>query len=503
MFGTSSSSSSRLSGSSNSSSSVHLDFYYQTPPSTELSLSEFEDFALSRLIVLRKIEEMKIKAVSGQEFQDKLRKTLGENLPTDSTTSSSVASSTPALRASNFRKDCASHFILRLAYCRTEDLRRWFLTQETALFKYRLQSLENLGGDYFLKFLKQANLTFIKVSEGEKKGMQQFLSYGLNLSDFSKSAFYKIPFHQASELISRRDVYVSGGFAFVPSSKLLSIVSARFRAGLSKSLALAGQSFSAISEDTRIAPLLKNMNKQYTGRNFGAQNGTTSDINASNVDELSKRSMPLCMKMSQVGMKRDHKLKHWARLQYGLFLKAAGLEMEEALLFFQTEFTKIMTSEQFTKGYAYNIRHMYGKEGKRASYTPYNCTKIIMGNPPAQGDLHGCPFRHYDDNSLSALLGSMGISGQDKDGILHHKKTKNFQLACAKHFEVTHPGIEKLSAAEGVSMEGVGNHPNAWMESSVKFWKHKEGKVAAEKPKREKMELETEADAAMPVTSSA
>ena len=37
-------------------------------------------------------------------------------------------------------KDWISHFVLRLAYCRTEDLRRWFLTQEVALLKYRLNN---------------------------------------------------------------------------------------------------------------------------------------------------------------------------------------------------------------------------------------------------------------------------------------------------------------------------------------------------------------------------
>lgn len=53
------------------------------------------------------------------------------------------------------------------------------------------------------------------------------------------------------------------------------------------------------------------------------------------------------------------------------------------------QFSKAMSVDKFDKQYAYNIRHNYGKEGKRADYTPYSCMRIIMGSAPGNGDTHG------------------------------------------------------------------------------------------------------------------
>mmetsp|Transcript_7554 Transcript_7554/g.7649 ORF Transcript_7554/g.7649 Transcript_7554/m.7649 type:complete len:156 (+) Transcript_7554:1-468(+) len=149
--------------------------------------------------------------------------------------------------------------------------------------------------------------------------------------------------------------------------------------------------------------------------------------------------MPLCMKSLHTNLKKDHKLKHWGRQQYGLFLKSAGLSMEDALMFWEQIFSKIMSRDEFKKGHSYNIRHMYGKEGKRTNYTAYSCLKIIMGAAPEAGAHHGCPYKHMGDSQLTAQLGALKIGGKEVKEIVDLAKSSNYQVACQKHFDVTHP----------------------------------------------------------------
>lgn len=444
---------------------------------------------------MRKIEELKTRNVTGDAFKTSLNKTIAENLG-----AVDEKPNTQAYREAKQRLDVASHFILRAAYCKTEDLRRWFLSQETFLFRYQLEKIAD-GSNVALKaFLKLNDLHFDPVSNEEKAQIREYLQMvptGDNkipsATEVASSTYFKIPFYEATDLIANRSCYVRGGFAYVPLRKIVTIITAKFRVSLSKSLAQASRVFNQVTADfAPIAPLLNSMNSQYTGKDFGAESqsiGGDYQLTSGNIDEYSK-SMPLCMRQLHNGLRQDHKLKHHGRLQYGLFLKGAGMTMEEQTLYFQREFTKIMTSEKFNKEYTYNIRHMYGKEGKRTNYTPYSCSKVILGTAPNSGEHHGCPYRHYDDEHLAALLSKLQIgNANERNEIMNLKKQKHYNLACMKHFEVTHPNS---LTTKGLTLNGVGEHPNAWFASSVAYHKAISGSDESSKDSPMKTEFSPE-----------
>lgn len=52
------------------------------------------------------------------------------------------------------------------------------------------------------------------------------------------------------------------------------------------------------------------------------------------------------MKRLHVVLRSEHHLKHQARQQYGLFLKGAGLPLEQALVFWRFEFTKKIDTDK-------------------------------------------------------------------------------------------------------------------------------------------------------------
>ena len=213
--------------------------------------------------------------------------------------------------------------------------------------------------------------------------------------------------------------------------------------------------------------MLANLSKQYLGTDYGAERKVGS-VNAGDIPQLAEESFPMCQRHANDVLVENHHLKHGARMQFGLFLKGIGLKLEDALLFWRSEFTKSMGADKFEKNYAYNIRHNYGKEGKRTDYTPYSCMKIIMSSAPAAGDAHGCPFRHSDQDTLRVRMHAYKLAPKAITEISQLVAGSHYQLACVKYFEATH----NVDNAEFVL-----SHPNQYYEKSREI---RTGEKAAE-----------------------
>ncbi|OQR87344.1 DNA primase [Achlya hypogyna] len=421
---------------------------YQEPPQVEVTLEQFEAYSIDRLQLLKTFELQRLRGAARDD--SKLEKAMNRFLPMRT--------------AEDREKDELSHFILRMAFCHTEELRRWFLSQESSLFRFRLDMASR---DEKMQFMKRHGLVYDQVDSNEINSLRPQLQAvhiasvanmkdAINLPD----VYVKVPFTEAIDLIGQRKVFLKAGVAYVPFDHLVTILHARFRSTLSKQLAIAFRKFngSAAARDDRLMPVLKNLAKHHIGPDFGAApvssgNAVTPDM----IEGLAATAMPLCMKSLHHALKTQSHLKHGGRMQYGLFLKGIGLEMEDALTFWRNVFCKKMNVDDFNKKYAYNIRHNYGKEGKRKDYTPFNCMKIITADPPKAGDYHGCPFRHFDEHHLRASL--RGINEVEKESIVQLAKSKNYQVACRRHFEVLFPGG---------NADAVGNHPNAFFEEARK-----------------------------------
>ena len=380
-------------------------------------------------------------------------------------------------RESDVRKDNVSHFIMRLAYCRTEELRRWFKEQEQTLFRYRLESTINNSQSALREFMEENGMHYEEVKSQERDRLREYLIglCGVKLNEIDKELYYKIPFAEASDLIKRRKVYLKGGMAYVPLREVRPIILLKFKLEMNKALAKATHLFERVTTaDTRIGPLLKNMNNQYSGRDM-SKTTNVDKLTIDKVDAAAAQHMPLCMKNLHTNLRANSHLKHQARLQYSLFLKGAGLSMEEALLFWEQAFARLTPHDKFQKEYAYNFRHSYGKEGARKDYTPYSCIKIIMGTPPGANEHHGCPFKHFGEQQLAATLQGLSLDGKETNAIMGKVKSHDYQLACQLHFDAVHPDHAKVIPGEG---DAANSHPNMWYSASLAYNKAKTGKNA-------------------------
>ncbi|KAJ2944582.1 hypothetical protein O0L34_g3933 [Tuta absoluta] len=442
---------------------------YKVPPTENISLQEFETLALERLSLLRSLSAgatLKGLRLYSDEWREYVISDLrNQGLKYYAKLCEHTGCSTQESDLHMRRKDHIAHFILRLAYCRTEELRRWFIARESELFKMRFMTMK---GEAVEKFFKINNLCYTSISEEEKSEIIHFLRESTAHQNIDEMKFYKVKFYEVLDLVRGRKVYLQGGYAYIPHKDFISVLSAQFRTHLKHTLAVACHHLGEIEQDERLVCLLKGLHQSYSGNDYA---DTKSVVPIESLDSLSVKSFPLCMRQLHEQLRLAHHLRHGGRLQYGLFLKGIGVTLEDSLRFWRDEFTKIMDLDKFEKQYAYNVRYNYGKEGSKRNYTPFSCMKIISGSI-GQGDCHGCPFKHCDASNLKNKLQGYGFDSQAVGEIVDTVKRGHFQIACSKYFDAVH----------GVDL-GLGiNHPNQYFEESQKLIS---GDIKLE-PKKEK-----------------
>ncbi|XP_073012887.1 probable DNA primase large subunit [Typha latifolia] len=420
---------------------------YRSAPHLEVRLEDFELYAIDRLRVLKGISD----GLSRGKKPDEMEKLVKELWRTN-------------MRHRDpdevLNKDIISHFVLRLVYCRTEELRKWFLSMETTLFRYRfrLESTESQR-----RLMTEFQLPYKALSHAEFETVKDKLGQvarSIGQPPNADTVFFKVPFEEVAELVASRRVYILKGYAYVPMNQVVSLVVTQFRCKISKALVLTNRKWTSTIRDQekdRLTPIVEALSNSYLGPDY-SESKIVAEISLKDIDQLANKSFPLCMHHLFEKLREDHHLKHGGRMQLGLFLKGVGLKLDDALAFWKAEFSKKVGAERFDKEYAYSIRHNYGKEGKRTDYTPYSCQKIISSTPSV-GDHHGCPYRHFSEENLRAALGKMGVGGRSLDDVMDKVRNRHYQLACTLTFEAIHAS----SCDTGI------NHPNHYFSESQKI----------------------------------
>lgn len=92
---------------------MHRAHSYDRPPTDDVTLEEFETFAIDRLRVLAEIESAYVRNKSMEEVRTTTREQCKKYINLDSNTANLVD------KDAQRRKDHLGHFVLRLAFCRS------------------------------------------------------------------------------------------------------------------------------------------------------------------------------------------------------------------------------------------------------------------------------------------------------------------------------------------------------------------------------------------------
>lgn len=222
------------------------------------------------------------------------------------------------------RRDEIGHWVLRLAFSRSPELRARFVRAETMLFRHRFETDDASERAAFLRHLA---LDWAVVGEDERSAYESQLRKCMPWArpeQFAAESWFKVSWTAVPDLVAKRRVFVKHGMAYVPQSMQISLVLQAFDTRLTRALEVTAKNLPRLDEDERLGPVIDHLAASFlagVGAGEYAPTDSTAAVTAEMVDDVARKHFPPCMLNLYERLKRDHHLKHFGRLQLGLFLK--------------------------------------------------------------------------------------------------------------------------------------------------------------------------------------
>ncbi|ESL08799.1 DNA primase large subunit [Trypanosoma rangeli SC58] len=371
-------------------------------------------------------------------------------------------------------EDLLSHLLSRFAFCMSEQWRKWFVKTEEALLRARLKlQMAKCEADFLPRLMRDNGLPCHPLSEEQwqETRLQEYIVYFAasqgKLQPRSREEYFAVPLTLATRLIKTRSVLCLRGQAILHREQAQEVFLTIFRSKLNRGLHEAFlarvklTSNEGDEERDTVMRMLDAFLEHFVADPTSAmQEASSGAVGAGDVRRRAQTHFPLCMRQIDEHLRREGHLKHHGRFTYGLFLKAIGLSLQDSIALFSSLMTlkgAAGNTEAFTKtAYGYGLRHIYGMEGKKTSYTSMSCATLLALPPVVDRfDCHGCPFRFKDEGAFRSLLlkeqpnplgkerPPLRPSASDIEDIVQDCKGQHYTRACYKYFVATHPGVNR------------------------------------------------------------
>jgi len=314
--------------------------FYATPPTGDVSLEHFEEWAIARLKVLAELEACAFRNRSRDETDEYMKPVLERWLRMSGNRAKLGPEGGRVLEAER-RRDHYSHWTLRLAFAGTAELRSRFVRLESALFALRMrqESVEERR-----EFVAGLAMSWEAVTGVEREELAEELRAATGVWRDEEESWFKVPWERVPELVERRQCLVKRGTAYVHVREQSSLVVSDFTRHLEAGMELAARFLPRMDEDNRLAPILHHLSQAFVAPDAGyteaSSIGDMATPTAASIDGLSQH-FPLCMQNLHRELRKNDHLKHYGRLQYTLFLKGIGLSLQECIAFWRMSFKKI------------------------------------------------------------------------------------------------------------------------------------------------------------------